>query len=58
MKLRRVVHEVIAMENLLWIVAIAIVATWLAVQIMRGRISRGNSSVQEGRGSHRGLSRE
>ena len=38
MKLRRAGHEEIAMENLLWIVAIAIVATWLAVQILRGRI--------------------
>jgi flagellar biogenesis protein FliO len=30
--------EVIEMANLLCILAIAIVAIWLAVQIMRGRI--------------------
>jgi hypothetical protein len=33
---RRVLQEVIEMANLLWTVAIAIVAIWLAVQIMRG----------------------
>jgi hypothetical protein len=30
--------EVMEAANLLWILAIAIVAIWLAVQIMRGRI--------------------
>jgi hypothetical protein len=30
--------EVIEMANLLWILAIAIVAIWLALQILRGRI--------------------
>jgi hypothetical protein len=29
---------VIDMENLLWTLAIAIVAAWMAVQVMRGRI--------------------
>ncbi len=30
--------EVIEMANLLWILAIAIVAIWLAVQFMRGQL--------------------
>jgi hypothetical protein len=30
--------EVIEMANLFWILAIAIVAIWLALQILRGRI--------------------
>jgi len=30
--------EVIEMANLLWILAIAIVAIWLALQILRGPI--------------------
>jgi hypothetical protein len=30
--------EVIEIVNLLWILAIIVVAIWLAVQIMRGRI--------------------
>jgi hypothetical protein len=30
--------EVIEMANLLWILGIAIVAIWLALEILRGRI--------------------
>jgi hypothetical protein len=38
MNLRRVEQEVIDMTDLLLTLAIALVAVWLAVQIMRGRI--------------------